>query len=146
MLVSVPGTESAKDAVLLAQVPTRVTLDPKKAAQLVDVTYDGQPEFKPIEGTTLQYAVNTPDRVIKVDNQYYLCENGAWFYSSAPTGPWTTAPSVPSQIYTIPPSSPVYNVTYVTQTTAPNGYVDASYTAGYFGTFIMGMGSDMAGP
>jgi hypothetical protein len=139
VLVSVPGTESAKDAVLLAQVPTRVTLDPKKAAQLVDVTYDGQPEFKPIEGTTLQYAVNTPDRVIKVDNQYYLCENGAWFYSSAPTGPWTTAPSVPSQIYTIPPSSPVYNVTYVTQTTAPNGYVDASYTAGYFGTFIMGM-------
>jgi hypothetical protein len=139
VLVAVPGTESAKDAVLLAQVPTRVTLDPKKAAALVDVTYDGQPEFKPIEGTTLQYAVNTPDRVIKVDNQYYLCENGAWFQSGAPTGPWTTAPSVPSQIYTIPPSSPVYNVTYVTQTTAPNGYVDASYTAGYFGTFIMGM-------
>jgi hypothetical protein len=79
VLVSVPGTESARDAVLLAQVPTRVTLDPKKAAELVDVTYDGQPEFKPIEGTTLQYAVNTPDRVIKVDNQYYLCENGAWF-------------------------------------------------------------------
>jgi hypothetical protein len=139
VLVSVPGTESARDAVLLAQVPTRVTLDPKKAAELVDVTYDGQPEFKPIEGTTLQYAVNTPDRVIKVDNQYYLCENGAWFQSGAPTGPWTTAPSVPSQIYTIPPSSPVYNVTYLTQTTAPNGYVDASYTAGYFGTFIMGM-------
>jgi hypothetical protein len=139
VLVSVPGTEAAKDAVLLAQVPTRVTLDPKEAAKLVDVSYDGQPEFKPIEGTAMQYAVNTPDRVIKVDNQYYLCENGVWFYSSAPTGPWTTAPSVPSQIYTIPPSSPVYNVTYVTQTTAPNGYVDASYTAGYFGTFIMGM-------
>ncbi|AWG45983.1 hypothetical protein AM586_09915 [Massilia sp. WG5] len=139
VLVSVPGTEAAKDAVLLAQVPTRVTLDPKQAAAMVDVSYDGQPEFKPIEGTQLSYAVNTPDRVIKVDRQYYLCENGVWFYSSAPTGPWTTAPSVPSQIYTIPPSSPVYNVTYVTQTTAPNGYVDASYTAGYFGTFVMGM-------
>ncbi len=139
VLVSVPGSEAAKDAVLLAQVPTRVTLDPRQAAALVDVAYDGQPEFKPIQGTQMQYAVNTADKVIKVDSQYYLCENGVWFYSSSPTGPWTTAPSVPNQIYTIPPSSPVYNVTYVTQTTAPNGYVDASYTAGYFGTFIMGM-------
>lgn len=139
VLVSVPGTEAAKDAVLLAQVPTRVTLDPKQAAAMVDVRYDGQPEFKPIEGTQMAYAVNTPDKVIQVDRQYYLCENGVWFHAGAPTGPWTTAPSVPAQIYTIPPSSPVYNVTYVTQTTAPNGYVDASYTAGYFGTFIMGM-------
>jgi hypothetical protein len=139
VLVSVPGSEAAKDAVLLAQVPTRVTLDPKQAAAMVDVQYDGAPEFKPIEGTQLSYAVNTPDKVIKVDRQYYLCENGVWFVSSSPTGPWTTAPSVPSQIYTIPPSSPVYNVTYVTQTTSPNGYVDASYTAGYFGTFVMGM-------
>jgi len=139
VLASVPGTEAAKDAVLLAQVPTRVTLDPKEAAKLVDVSYDGQPEFKPIEGTSMQYAVNTPDRIIKVDNQYYLCESGVWFQSATPTGPWTTAPSVPSQIYTIPPSSPVYNVTYVTQTTTSSGYVDASYTAGYFGTFIMGM-------
>jgi hypothetical protein len=139
VLASVPGTEAAKDAVLLAQVPTRVTLDPKQAAAMVDVQYDGAPEFKPIEGTQLSYAVNTPDKVIKVDRQYYLCENGVWFVSNAPTGPWTTAPSVPSQIYTIPPSSPVYNVTYVTQTTAPNGYVDASYTAGYFGTFVLGM-------
>lgn len=139
VLASVPGSEAAKDAVLLAQVPTHVTLDPKEAARMVDVSYDGQPEFKAIEGTSMQYAVNTPDRVIKVDNQYYLCESGVWFYSGTPNGPWTTAPSVPSQIYTIPPSSPVYNVTYVTQTTSANGYVDASYTAGYFGTFIMGM-------
>lgn len=139
VLVSVPGSEAAKDAVLLAQVPTRVTLDPKQAAALVDVRYDGPPEFKPIEGTTLSYAANSPDRVIKVNNQYYLCENGAWFYASTPTGPWTTAPSVPSEIYTIPPSSPVYNVTYVTQTTSPSGYVDASYTAGYFGTFVLGL-------
>jgi hypothetical protein len=139
VLVSVPGTEEAKDAVLLAQVPTRVTIDPKQAAAMVDVKYDGPPEFKPIEGTQMTYAVNTADKVIKVDRQYYLCENGVWFVSNSPNGPWTTAPSVPSQIYTIPPSSPVYNVTYVTQTTNSSGYVDSSYTAGYFGTFVLGM-------
>jgi hypothetical protein len=54
------------------------------------------------------------------------------------TGPWTTASSVPKEIYTIPPSSPVYNVTYVTQSTTPEGTVQSSYTAGYLGTFIAG--------
>jgi hypothetical protein len=35
--------------------------------------------------------------------------------STKPDGPWKTADSVPKEIYTIPSSSPVYNVTYVTQ-------------------------------
>ena len=56
----------------------------------------------------------------------------------APNGPWTTCMSVPQEIYTIPPSSPVYNVTYVTQTANADGTVQASYTAGYLGTFILG--------
>jgi hypothetical protein len=44
----------------------------------------------------------------------------------------------PKSIYTIPPSSPVYNVTYVTQTTTSDGNISASYTAGYLGAFVMG--------
>jgi len=47
---------------------------------------------------------------------------------------------VPQAIYTIPPSSPVYNVTYVTQTTTADGMCQSSYTAGYFGSFIVGVG------
>ncbi|MFL6546679.1 MAG: hypothetical protein ACJ8LM_16075, partial [Candidatus Udaeobacter sp.] len=66
VLVSVPGTEQAKDAVLLAQIPTTVTVDPTSAAAQVKVTYSGFPEFKPIEGTSLSYATNTTDKVIKV--------------------------------------------------------------------------------
>ena len=46
--------------------------------------------------------------------------------------------SVPTEIYTIPSSSPVYNVTYVTQTANPDGTVTSNYTAGYLGTFILG--------
>jgi hypothetical protein len=136
VLVSVPGTEQAKDAVLIAQVPTVVEVDPAKAAQ-VNVVYNGTPEFKPIEGTSLTYATNTADKVIGVGNAYYLCLQGIWFMSPNPTGPWTTATLVPSSIYTIPPSSPLYNVTYVTQTTTPTGTVRASYTAGYLGSFIV---------
>jgi len=139
VLASVPGTEEAKDAVLLAQIPTTAVIDPAKAAAQVKVQYAGSPEFKPVEGTSLSYATNTSDKVIKVGDVFYLCLQGVWFVSTSPDGPWTTASSVPKEIYAIPPSSPVYNVTYVTQTTLPDGNVQASYTAGYYGMFVTGL-------
>ncbi|NWG75427.1 MAG: hypothetical protein HXY24_12590 [Rubrivivax sp.] len=139
VLVSVPGTEEAKDAVLLAQIPTTIEVDPVKAAAQAKVSYSGTPEFKPIEGTTLYYATNTTDKVIKVGDMYYLCLQGIWFMSTTAEGPWTTASSIPREIYTIPPSSPVYNVTYVTQTTTPSGTVESSHTAGYLGAFVVGV-------
>lgn len=140
VLVSVPGTEQAKDSVLLAQVPTTVEIDPAAAATKVNVAYSGPPEFKAIEGTSLSYAVNTSDKVIKFGDDYYLCFQGVWFLSTNAQGPWHTATSIPKEIYTIPPSSPVYNVTYVTQTVTPTGTVHASYTAGYMGSFVVRVG------
>lgn len=138
ILASVPGTPQAEDAVLLAQVPTTATVNAGEAARNVEVSYYGTPEFKPIEGTTLYYATNTSNKVIQVGDLYYLCFQGVWFMSTTPQGPWQTATSVPQVIYTIPPSSPVYNVTYVTQVVSSPGYVTSSYTAGYLGAFIMG--------
>jgi len=138
VLAFVPGTPEAEDAVLLAQIPTTVTVNAAQAASQVKVSYAGQPQFVPIQGTTMSYATNTPNRVILVDSQYYLCYQGVWFVGGTASGPWTVAQTVPSVIYTIPPSSPVYNVTYVTQEPASNGNVTASYTAGYLGTFIAG--------
>jgi hypothetical protein len=138
VLTSVPGTEEAKDAVLLAQIPTTMTVNPATAAANVKVSYGGDPHFEPITGTALTYATNTEDKVIKAGDVYYLCLQGVWFISTSAQGPWTVASSVPQVIYTIPPSSPVYNVTYVTQTTVPGGYVQSSYTAGYVGAFIVG--------
>ena len=44
---------------------------------------------------------------------YHLCFQGVWFMSRSANGPWETAATVPASIYQIPPSSPVYNVTYV---------------------------------
>jgi hypothetical protein len=138
ILASVPGTDEAKDAVLLAQVPTTMTVKPAEAQAKVKVEYGGDPKFEPITGTSMAYATNTQDKVIKVGDVYYLCLQGVWFMSPNPQGPWTTATSVPQEIYTIPPSSPVYNVTYVTQTAEPDGTVQSSYTAGYLGAFVLG--------
>jgi len=137
VLTSVPGTEQAKDAVLLAQIPTTMVVTSSAAAQ-AKVVYGGDPQFAPISGTSLYYATNTPDKVIQVGDVYYLCLQGVWFMSTSAQGPWTVANSVPQVIYTIPPSSPVYNVTYVTQVTTTSGNVQSSYTAGYLGAFVMG--------
>jgi hypothetical protein len=146
VLVSVPGTDEAEDAVLLAQVPTTVIVDRAKAEAEVKVEYDGPPEFKPIESTSMSYATNTADKIVKVGDLYYLCFQGVWFMSNKPEGPWKTADSVPKEIYTIPASSPVYNITYVTQTTTASGETEASSTAGYLGMFIIGVavGSTLA--
>src|SRR5881227_1144279 len=138
ILASVPGTEEAKDAVLLAQIPTTMTIKPAEAQAKVKVDYSGEPKFEPIKGTSIAYATNTRDKVIKLEGIYYLCLQGVWFMAPAPTGPWTTCMSVPQEIYTIPPSSPVYNVTYVTQTANSDGTVQSSYTAGYLGAFVLG--------
>ncbi len=139
ILTSVPGTDEAKDAILLAQVPTTMTVKPAEAQAKVKVEYGGgDPKFEPIKGTSMAYATNTQDKVIKVGDVYYLCLQGVWFMSPNAQGPWTTCTSVPQEIYTIPPSSPVYNVTYVTQTAEPDGTVQASYTAGYLGAFVLG--------
>ncbi|HMF90908.1 MAG TPA: hypothetical protein VKL40_09705 [Candidatus Angelobacter sp.] len=139
VLASVPGTQEAADAVMLAQIPTTAIVNKAQVESQVKVSYDGDPQFKPIEGTSLQYAANTEDKVIKVGDLYYLCFQGVWFMSSTPNGPWKTADSVPKEIYNIPPSSPVYNVTYVTQTNADDDHVECSYTGGYLGMFAMGM-------
>jgi hypothetical protein len=122
----------------MAQVPTVATVDPVAAAAKAKVSYDGEPKFEPIQGTSVLYAVNTAGKVLKVGDAYYLCQDAVWFTSASPNGPWKVAKSVPQEIYSIPPSSPVYNVTYVNQATADDGTIEASYTAGYTGAMIMG--------
>jgi len=139
VLASVPGTVQAADAVMLAQIPTTAVINKAEAEAKVKVAYSGTPQFQPIENTSLQYATNTNEKVIKVGDLYYLCFDGVWFMSSKPDGPWKTADSVPKEIYQIPPNSPVYNVTYVTQGNATEDTVESSQTAGYLGMFVMGM-------
>jgi hypothetical protein len=143
VLASVPGTDEAADAVMIAQIPTKTTIDPK-AAPSVTITYSGPPKLVAIDGTSLYYVQNTTEKVIVVnDNSYYACVSGLWYTSSNSGGPWVLATTVPQVIYTIPSSSPVYNVTFVTQTVTTSGTVEASYTAGYMGAFVVGVGVGM---
>jgi hypothetical protein len=128
VLASVPGTAQAQEAVISAQIPRQASLPRTTTTKVI---YVGTPNFAPVPGTGLEYAVNTAAQIIKVDGQYYLCANGAWFVSRMPTGPWVLATSVPPAIYTIPPSSPLYPVTYVRIYSVTPTVVVTGYTAGY---------------
>jgi hypothetical protein len=135
VLVSVPGTPQAKEAVIANSIPQTATVN--RSAAKLDVTYDGAPQFRPITGTPLYYALNTPTPVIRVDaHSYYSVQNGVWFVATSPGGPWVVATSVPAVIYSIPPSSPLYYVTFVRVygSTPDNVYV--GYTPGYLGTVV----------
>jgi hypothetical protein len=124
VLAAVPGTTQAEDAALLSEVPKR----PALSAQQVSVTYSGTPQFAPVEGTMMQYATNTADKVLLVGAVYYLSRRGQWFIAPTPQGPWSTAPGPPDVIYTIPPRSPAYTVVY-----ASCGYNGYAGFGGYWG-------------
>jgi len=132
---SVRGTRQAEDAVLLASVPKRTTLtlgDPKAT---VTTVYDGQPKFIAIQGTSVLYAINSPQAVFLVNNAYYCCDQGVWFTAPTPAGTWMLCTSVPAAIYTIPPTSPMYNVTYVVVQSSTPTTVVYQYTSGYEGQY-----------
>lgn len=134
-LPSVPGTEEARQALIAQHIPQTATVR-RDAAQLT-VTYDGQPVFQAIEGTSLQYAVNTPTPVIMVDpNTYYACQDGVWFTGGSPQGPWVVADSVPPAIYTIPVSCPINYVTNAFVYGSTPDVVYVGYTPGYLGTYV----------
>ena len=133
VLSLVPGTKQAQEAVIQGHIPQTARVERQKVAPTV--TYRGEPEFKPIESTSMAYAVNTPNDVLKVDGRYYLCFQGVWFVGGDPRGPWELADRVPAEIYSIPPSAPVYHTTYVYVYESDPGYVTYGYLPGYYGVY-----------
>lgn len=132
--VSVAETPEANDAVLDAQVPQTAAIERSKAT--LEVVYDGEPKFEAIEDTAVSYATNTAAQVLEIDGKYYACDNGVWFAADAATGPWIVADSVPmDEIRKIPPSSPVYNTSYVTIYESDPEVVYVGYTPGYMWSY-----------
>lgn len=134
VLYAVPGTDVAKEAVLDAQLPQTAAVERKKASLMVE--YDGEPKFEKIKGTKMTYAVNTATPVIEVKGTFYACDEGVWFVAGTPTGPWQAATEIPGEVYTIPPDSPVYHVTFVKVYKATDDVVYVGYTPGYTHTYV----------
>lgn len=131
---SVAGTTEANEALLDAQIPQTAAI--KRDAATLEVTYDGEPKFEKISGTSVSYAVNTASQVLLIDKRYYAVDDGVWFTSGSAKGPWKVADDIPSdEIAKIPPSSPVYNTTYVHVYESTPEVVYVGYLPGYMWSY-----------
>ncbi len=145
VLPTVAATAQANEAVISNSIPQTATV-PLKNGPTFTPNFDGPPHYAPIEGTSLSYVSNSSEPVIEVaPNAYYAVVAGVWFTATSITGPWTIATSVPTVIYTIPPSSPIYYVTYVKIYEATPQYVYVGYTPGYLGTVVSPYGTVVYG-
>ncbi|HEY4935993.1 MAG TPA: hypothetical protein VII44_05405, partial [Puia sp.] len=138
VLASVAGTDAAKDAVMDAEIPQTAKVDRNTAT--TNVTYDGRPKFTDIDGTNLQYAVNTSSTVLRNggDGRFYSVDNGVWFVSDNASGPWAVSTVRPVDVDLIPPSYPVYNAKYVNIYDVDQDYVYSGYTPGYLNSYVYG--------
>jgi hypothetical protein len=131
---SVAGTPEAEDAVLSARVPKIEAVDRDEEVTL-KVTYDGDPEFRRIKGTSIAYAVNTSTAVFRSEDRYYACEDGVWYVASEPDGPWTVSDRRPKDLEKLPAENPHYHTKYVTIYDSDPDVVYVGYTPGYFGCY-----------
>lgn len=132
--VYVAGTEEARDAVLDAYVPQTAAV--ARGEVDIEVRYDGEPIYEPVDGTDLVYIENTGSTVLQADGRYYLVENGVWYISYSPNGPWQVSDHRPAQVDTILPTSPVHNVKYVHVYDSTPSVVYVGYTPGYTGSYV----------
>jgi hypothetical protein len=134
VLAHVSGTPAAQDAVVDTYVPQTAAIN-RATAERPEVVYDGDPRFEPIEGTQCSYAVNSAFSVVGFAGRYYCCHNAVWYSCAAPIGPWDLCVSVPAEIYTIPPSCPIYAVRYCRVYGYTPDVVYCGYTPGYVGCY-----------
>ena len=132
---SVPGTAQATEALIANSIPQSTKVP--RNLQMQSPQIDGPPSLQPIAGTALHYVANSGTPIVEVNPQsWYACQNGVWYAAPSVNGPWTPAASVPSVIYTIPPSSPLHYLTYVQIYDATPEFVYEGYTPGYWGTEV----------
>jgi len=130
----VGGTVESQEAVLDAHVPQTAKVDRSEAT--FEAEYDGEPQFESIDGTSLEYVINSPHAILRSEGMYYACHEGIWFVSSLPTGPWQVATTRPAEVEDIPAECPIYNVKYVYVYESTPDVVYVGYTPGYTGTYV----------
>ncbi len=133
-LSHIAGTDQAQEAVINATVPQVTAIKRDKVD--FNPKYNGEPEFTAINGTKVEYAINTSSTVLRIAGKYYAVDQGVWYVSDKATGPWSIAEEVPEEVNAIPASSPVHNVKYVRIYDSTPEYVYVGYTPGYLGSYI----------
>jgi hypothetical protein len=145
VLQTVAGTPQAQQALNETSIAQTASVPLKNGPKFAP-KFDGAPQFAPIPGTSMSYVTNSPAPVVRVaPDAFYAVRAGVWFTASQVTGPWAIATSVPDAIYGIPPSSPIYYITYVRIYDVTANVVHTGYTPGYLGTAVSPSGTVVYG-
>jgi hypothetical protein len=83
VLASVPGTDQAAEAVLLAQIPETARIE-KKLVKAPEVQYEGDPQFQPIETTVAR--ATKPMATSSRSAIFITCARRRLFMSRSPNG------------------------------------------------------------
>ena len=147
VLASVAGTTQAQEAVIANGIAQMTRVDSSSVRMDPAPVFDGgDPRLIPIEGTSLNYALNCALPVIQTGpGSWYSVQSGIWFTAADSSGPWIVAKSIPPAIYTIPISSPLHWVTYVRIYQTAGDFVWVGYTPGYYGTVLGDSGTVVYG-
>ena len=138
VLASVPGTDQAAEAVLLAQIPQTARVN-KKELKAPEVAYQDEPKFTPIESTTVQRAVNTDKDVFKVGERLLHVQPGRVVHGhERRRGPGRWRTRCRRRSTQIPASDPAHHVTYVTVEDDDDNdeWVTFAAAAGYTGMMM----------
>lgn len=87
------------------QIKQKASKTATKAAAHAKVLYNGPPQFVGIRGTSITYATNAGQPVLKIGDTFYfrltyfnamvLTKRNVWLVSASAQGPWTPARFVP---------------------------------------------------
>ncbi|MDH3626753.1 MAG: carbohydrate-binding family V/XII [Acidobacteriota bacterium] len=136
LLTFVAGTVQAREAVMDNRIPQTAAVS--RGSIRLQVVYDGEPKFEPIDGTEMEYALNTSKSVLKIDGKYWVCDQAVWYLGESPKGPWKVADFRPDDVDRIPPDNPHYNTKYVHVYDSTPDVVYVGYTPGYVGSYAHG--------
>lgn len=132
--ISVPNTDEARDALLEQTIPQ--TAEVVRSEAKLEVKFDGDPQFKQIPDTDVSYSINSDKSVMKIGQKFYCVDNGIWFVSNYPVGPWEVSDHRPEEVDQIPPSEPVYNTRYVYVYSSTPEVVYVGYLPGYTYSYV----------
>ena len=136
---AISGTPEANEAVLAAREIRTVTLDRASAKPRFTVAGGpptGSERWQPVEGSSVAWLPGASAPIVQCEGKVYCCDSGAWFTAPAVTGPWSLCDKVPSAVYAIPPSCPVYPCTYVWVFGSTPDSVSFGFSPGYLGTYL----------
>lgn len=134
VLASIPGTAQNTAALTDYQLPQTAAV--KTNARIPTIPYDGQPEFQLVEGTEVEYAVNTSSDVLKVRGRYYCCQDAVWYASDTALGPFVATATIPDAVYQVPPTNPLYRDTFVRSYYSDANMIWFGYYPGYLGSYL----------